>query len=149
MCEYKYTLCHIERGRKKRGKILYTSLILSHHHSHIHKSFLSLLKKHIEGVRAKKKKKTFSTLSLSLITTHIDTSHLYLYWKNKHKNIRKESKKKRKEKRWGDIEIFLRYVTLSFFQFSFFLIIKNIFPISLLSALPLALLDIQFILLFF
>ena len=50
------------------------------------------LKKHIEEGRKhieKGEKKTFSTLFLSLITTHIDTSHFYLYWKNKHKNIRK------------------------------------------------------------
>jgi len=66
--------------------------------------YLSLKKKHTEGGR----KKTFSTHSLTLITTHIDTSRLYLYWQNKHRNIRKGSKKKkRKEKRWGDIENFL------------------------------------------
>jgi len=39
----------------------------------------------LKEVGKKKEKKTFSTLSLSLITTHIDTSHLYLYWKNKQK----------------------------------------------------------------
>jgi len=52
------------------------------------------------GGRTKKEEENILyTLSLSLITTHIDTSHRYLYWKNKHKNIRKGSKKKRKEKR--------------------------------------------------
>jgi len=45
----------------------------------------------------KKKKKTFS---LPLITTHIDTSHLYLYWKNKQK-LEKEARNK-KEKRKGE-----------------------------------------------
>jgi len=85
---------------KKEKNFLYTSLILSNHHSHTHLIFLSLFqqkKKHIEGGRKKKAKKTFSTLSPSLITTHIDTSHFYLYWKNKHKNIRKGSKKKKKK----------------------------------------------------
>jgi len=49
-CEYKYALYHDEE------KILYTSLILSPHHSHIHpSSFISLKKKHIGGGRKNKK----------------------------------------------------------------------------------------------
>jgi len=79
-------------------KILYISLIIFYHHSYTHLLFYLFLKKNIEGGK-KKEKKTFSTVSLSLITTHIDTSHLYLYWKNKKKSIRKGSKRKRKEKR--------------------------------------------------
>jgi len=77
-------------------KILSISLILSHHHSHIHTSFLiSLKQKHIEGGR---KKNILYTLSLPLIITHIDTSRLYLYWKNKHK-LEKEAKTKKKREK--------------------------------------------------
>ena len=66
-------------------RILYISLILSHHNSHTHLLFYLSFKKILKEVE-KKQKKTFSTLSLSLIITHIDTSHLYLYWKNKQTN---------------------------------------------------------------
>jgi len=52
---------HIEGDRNKsEKKILYTSLILSHHHSHIHTSFfisISKQKKHIGGGRKNKRKK--------------------------------------------------------------------------------------------
>jgi len=75
---------------EKRKKILYTSLILSHHHSHIHtSSFISLNKKHIEGGR-KSKKIIFSTLplSFSLPPTHL---FYYLSWTK----IDKEKRKKR------------------------------------------------------
>jgi len=131
---------------KKRPKRIYSlnfsnsfpSPLPHTHHLFYLSSKKKNIKKHFEGRRKKKEKKTLSILSFSLITTHIDTSHFYFYWKNKHKNIRKRKQEKRKEKRGGDIEFFLRYVTLSssifwfsfyFFQFSFFfLIIKFFFP---------------------
>jgi len=55
-CEYKYTLCHMVRGTEIKKRILYTSLILSHHHSHIHISPLISLKKikHIKGGKKKR-----------------------------------------------------------------------------------------------
>jgi len=53
-------------------------------------------KKNILKEVEKRRRKYSLHFSNSLITTHIDTSHLYLYWKNKHKNIRKGSKKKNK-----------------------------------------------------
>ena len=46
-----------KRESTSEKNIFCTSLILSHHHSHIHPSFLSLFKKHIEGGRKKKEKK--------------------------------------------------------------------------------------------
>jgi len=72
----------------KKQKILYTSLILSHHHSHIHTSFLSLFqtkKKHIEGGR---KKYILYSSSLFLITTHTSLLLSLL------KKIEKEKRKK-------------------------------------------------------
>jgi len=70
-----------------KQKILYTSLILSHHHSHIHTSFLSLFqkKKHIEGGR---KKNILYSSSLFLITTHTPLLLSQL------KKIEKEKRKK-------------------------------------------------------
>ena len=82
-------------GKRKKIYSIYFSNSFSSPLPHT-PPFLSLFqKKSILKEVEKKEKKTFSTLSLSLITTHKDTSHLYLYWKNKHKNIRKGSKKKR------------------------------------------------------
>jgi len=98
-CVYKYFVCHMKK------KNLYTSLILSHHHFHIHTSFfISLSRKNIlKEVEKKERRKQFYIFSLSLITTHINISNFYLYWKNKHKNIRKGSQKRKK----GDFENFL------------------------------------------
>jgi len=91
-CEYKYTLCHMKMDQKK--EILYTFLILSHHHSHIHNPFsISLSKKnikeHIEGGRKKK----HSLHSLFLSHYHPTQTHLiFISLEKKNKNIRKWGK---------------------------------------------------------
>ena len=92
---------------EKDNSIHFSNSFPSPLHIHISFFYLSFKKKHIEGGGTKKRNlSSFSTLSLSLITTHIDTSHLYLYGKNKHKNIRKGSKKKEKRKGEEILKIF-------------------------------------------
>ena len=87
---------------KKKNSLHFSNSFLSPL-PHTHLLFYLSLKKVIEGGK-KKEKKTFFTLSLSLITILIDTSHLYLYWKNKQtKNIRKGSKKKKEKKKGEEI----------------------------------------------
>jgi len=50
-------------------KNFYTSLILSHHYSHIHTTFFIFLKKNIEGGRKKREENILYTLFLSLPPT--------------------------------------------------------------------------------
>jgi len=99
----------MKKGLKKKNSLHFSNSFTSrlpHTHPIFYLSFKT--KKNIskEVEKKKKKKKTFSTLSLPLITTYIDTSHLYLYWTNKHKNIRKGSKKKEKRKGEEILKIF-------------------------------------------
>jgi len=70
----------------KKQKILYTSLILSHHHSHIQTSFLSLFQK--KNILKEVEKKILYSSSLFLITTHTPLLLSQL------KKIEKEKRKK-------------------------------------------------------
>jgi len=76
--------------------MLYTSLILSHHHSHIHTYFfISLSKKKTILKEVKKREEDYLYFLFLSHYTHTDASHFYLSWK-KHKNIIKGHKKKEK-----------------------------------------------------
>ena len=139
-------------------KNLYTSLILSHHHSHIHTSFfisLSKQKKHIEGGR-RSKENILYTLSFSLIITHTEPSHFYFSWKKNTKILEKEAKIKKERKGEEISKIFegtslsvLSSFDLVFPIFIFFNHKKNIFSLSSVSARLLASHDIQFNFCFF
>jgi len=127
-------------------KNLYTSLILSHHHSHIHTSFfisLSKQKKHIEGGR-RSKENILYTLSFSLIITHTEPSHFYFSWKKNTKILEKEAKIKKERKGEEISKIFegtslliaFFFLLIYFFQFLlyFFKSSKNIFSHSPLTS---------------
>ena len=75
----------------KKQKILYTSLILFHHHSHIHTSFLSLFQTKQKNI-LKEVEKQYSLLFLSLSHYHPHTSFIISIEKN-----RKGEKKKREK----------------------------------------------------
>jgi len=81
----------------KEKKILYTSLILSHHHSHIHTSFFISLKKNILKEVEEKEENILYTLSSSHYHPHRHLSSLSLL--EKQTQIRKEKEAKTKKKR--------------------------------------------------
>ena len=88
-----------------KKNILYTYLILFHHHSHIHTSFLiSLQKKRIEGGRQKEEENILYTLSSSHYHPHRHLSSLSLL--EKQTQIRKGSKNKKEKRKGEELKIF-------------------------------------------
>jgi len=87
----------MKKDRKK--DILYTSLILSHHHSYTPLFYISFIKKHIEGGRKKKRRKlSLHPLFLSLPPT-TQTPLIFIFTgKTKTKILEKEAGKKKREK---------------------------------------------------